>query len=120
MKIRIFEKLKNEKVVIPSVNMLSFGAEIVGDIKIDGNFRLDGILKGNIVCTKKLTIGTTGFIEGEIGCKTAEISGEVKGSIVSELIVLKETSKFNGNILTNKLVVESGAKLTMNCKTEEI
>jgi cytoskeletal protein CcmA (bactofilin family) len=111
--------LGKQELVLPSVNMLSAGTEVKGDITTIGDFRIDGSLKGNVIC-KKLTIGTTGNIEGQIDCQNAEISGEVNGRIVaSELIILKETSKFNGDIDTDKLMVEAGAKLTITCKTNK-
>lgn len=112
--------LGKQELVLPSVNMLSAGTEVKGDITTIGDFRIDGTLKGNVICKGKLTIGTTGNIEGQIECQNAEISGEVNGRIVaSELIILKETSKFNGDIDTDKLMVEAGAKLTITCKTNK-
>ena len=111
--------LGKQELILPTVNMLSAGTEVKGDISTSGDFRIDGSLKGNVTCKGKLTIGSTGFIEGQISCKNAEISGEVNGGIVAtELIILKETSKFNGDINTGKLMVETGSKLTITCKTE--
>jgi cytoskeletal protein CcmA (bactofilin family) len=117
VKKRIKYMLGNRELVSPSVNMLSAGTEVKGDIITNGDFRIDGSLNGDVKCTGKLVIGTTGFINGKIECQNAEISGEVNGSIVAtELIILKETSKFTGDILANKLTVDAGAKLTITCK----
>jgi len=112
--------LGDKELVSPTVNMLSAGTEVKGDIVTSGDLRIDGSLKGNVTCKGKLTIGTTGSIEGQIDCQNAEISGEVNGRIVaSELLILKETSKFNGDIETTKLMVEAGSKLTITCKTNK-
>lgn len=128
LKIIIYTNLKmnykymfgDKELVSPTVNILSAGTTIHGDIVTIGDFRIDGRLKGNVICKGKLTIGTIGFIEGQITCENAEISGEVNGRIVtSELLILKETSKFNGNIETTKLMVEAGAKLTITCKANK-
>ena len=103
----------------PSVNMLSVDAIIKGDIIIDGDFRLDGNLTGNIKCSGKILIGLSGCIEGEIECRNAEIFGKVIGNIIaSDIVILKESSNFNGEILTTKLMVESGAILTVKCVTK--
>jgi len=111
--------LGNNELVSPTINILSSGTDVKGEMNIDGDFRIDGTLKGNIKCSGKLTIGLTGSIDGQIVCQNAEISGTVNGSInAAELIILKDTSNFNGDILTAKLIVESGAKLTVVCKTE--
>jgi len=109
--------LKGEPV--PSVNMLSVGAIVNGDIIVDGDLRIDGKVTGNISCDGKILIGSAGYIDGTIKCTDAEISGEIKGNIVATgLIILKETSKLTGMILTDKLIIESGAILNLeNCKT---
>lgn len=109
--------LGNKELISPSVNMISDGTVIKGDIIIK-DFRLDGVLYGNIDCKGKLVIGSSGYIEGNIICHSAEIAGQVKGNInVTELLILKETSIISGDILTGKLIVESGANLNITCKT---
>jgi len=111
----------NKKVITPSVNMLSAGTIVNGNITIDGDFRIDGSLIGDVQCKGKLTVGSTGSIEGKIDCQNAEISGEIKGEIkATELIIFKETSKITGDISTVKLMIEPGAKLTITCRTTEI
>lgn len=104
--------------LIPTVNMISSGTEIKGDVNIDGDFRIDGKLYGNIKCTGKLTVGTTGYIEGQIQCKNAEIAGKIKGTLnTAELTALKESSSFEGDISTSQITIEAGAKVSITCKT---
>ena len=111
--------LKFKEVSIPEVNMISANTVVKGNIVIKGDFRLDGSLYGDLECSNKITIGPNGFIEGLISCTSAEISGEVKGDIkATELIILKETSKITGNILCEKLMVEPGSSLKINCNTK--
>jgi len=108
-----------QNIQLPSVNILSASTLIKGEIDINGDFRFDGKLYGNITCSGKLTIGSTGYIEGKIECKNAEISGQFIGEIkVKELLILKESSVIKGQIITGKLTVENGAKLTVNCDTD--
>lgn len=110
---------RTKELAIPTVNMLSTGTEVKGDVNINGDFRIDGKLFGNITCTGKLTIGPSGYIEGQIQCKNAEIAGQVKGTLnVDELLTLKETSKFEGDLITDKITIEVGAKTIMTCKTK--
>lgn len=104
--------------LIPTVNMISSGTEIKGDVNIEGDFRIDGKLYGNIKCTGKLTVGTTGYIEGQIQCKNAEIAGKIKGTLnTAELTSLKESSSFEGDISTSQITIEAGAKVSITCKT---
>ena len=103
----------------PSVNLLGSGTEIIGDIRSQGDIRIDGSLNGTINCTGKVVIGNTGRVDGELICQNADISGEVKARIkVSELLSLKATAVVSGDIITNKLAIEPGAVFTGACKME--
>jgi cytoskeletal protein CcmA (bactofilin family) len=62
-------------------------------------------------------LGSSSQIQGNIVAQNADIEGEVKGKIeISELLVLKATAVINGDIVTGKMIVESGAVFTGTCK----
>jgi len=110
----------NKNLKSPYVDILSAGTVVYGDMALTNDFRIDGTLKGNIICRGKLTVGSSGNIEGTIECENAEISGTITGSIkASVLIVLKESSNFNGTISTVQLSVDAGAKLNITCTTKD-
>jgi cytoskeletal protein CcmA (bactofilin family) len=101
----------------PSVNIIGNGTEINGNIKTNGDLRIDGFIKGTIVATGKVVVGSTGRVEGEISCQNADISGDVKAHIkVTELLSLKASATVSGDIFTNKLAIEPGAVFTGACK----
>jgi cytoskeletal protein CcmA (bactofilin family) len=111
--------MKNKEVEVPSINLLSSGTVVKGEIHLNGDFRLDGSFIGTINCKGKVVVGPTGNIEGEIICQNADFSGEVKATVkVAELLTLKETARFTGDITTNKLSIEPGAKFSGNCIME--
>jgi cytoskeletal protein CcmA (bactofilin family) len=111
--------VKNKEVEVPSINLLSSGTEVKGEIKLTGDFRIDGAFSGVINCKGKVVVGPTGRIDGEINCQNADFSGEVKATVkVAELLTLKETARFTGDITTNKLSIEPGAKFSGNCIME--
>lgn len=98
------------------INLISSGTEITGDVTCTGDIRIDGTLNGNIKTKGKVVIGETGKTNGEITCKHGDISGKVEGKIViSELLTLKPSSLISGDIVTNKLAIEPGAKFTGSC-----
>jgi len=110
---------KPHEVESPSINIMAYGTFIKGDIKSNGDIRIDGTLVGSIHSKGKVVIGPTGNVEGEIVCQNADFSGTIKGQIsVSELLVLKSTAKLNGDIKTNKLSIEPGAKFSGSCHME--
>jgi cytoskeletal protein CcmA (bactofilin family) len=103
-----------------TINLISNGTEITGDIKSNGDIRIDGLLTGNLNTKGKVVIGPTGKVKGEVYCKNSEVSGAVDGRIcVSQLLTLKTDSKISGDIITFKLSIEPGAKFTGNCKMSE-
>jgi len=108
---------KAKETEMPSINLLGSGTTVKGDISLSGDFRIDGTLMGTIECKGKVVVGSSGVIEGEIVCQNADFSGQVKASVkVSELLTLKESARFTGDIITDKLAIEPGAKFSGSCQ----
>ena len=100
-----------------SINLISQGTKIHGDIVSDGDIRIDGFLKRNINTKGRLVIGGSGSIEGEIVCPNIEISGNFKGKITaSELLTMKSTAVVSGEIIIAKLGVEPGCLFSGTCQ----
>lgn len=103
-----------------TINLISNGTEITGDIKSSGDIRIDGTLTGNLNTKGKVVIGPTGKVKGEVFCKNSEVSGMIEGKIsVGQLLNLKNASKIVGDIFTFKLSIEPGAKFTGTCKMSD-
>ena len=99
-----------------SINIITSGTVIKGDITASGDFRLDGTLEGNIQLNGKLVVGDSGIVNGNILCMNANIIGTVKGNLsVKELLSLHNTARVKGDILINKLSIEPGAVFTGKC-----
>jgi len=99
-----------------SINIISEGTKIKGDVIANGDIRIDGELLGNISAKGRLVIGPKGKIEGQIICNNIEISGYVKGKVTaSELINMKSTSQITGDIVAGKLSVEPGSLFSGTC-----
>jgi cytoskeletal protein CcmA (bactofilin family) len=106
----------NKSSATQSINLIGAGTVIEGDIRSNGDIRIDGTVFGNVNSKAKVVIGSTGVIEGDINCQNADISGSVKGkAAVNELLFLKASSKISGDIVTGKLIVEVGASFTGSC-----
>jgi cytoskeletal protein CcmA (bactofilin family) len=103
-----------------TINLISIGTDITGDIKSNGDIRIDGSLKGNLNTKGKVVIGPTGKVNGEVICKNSEVSGIIEGKIiVGQLLNLKASSKILGDIATSKLSIEPGAIFSGTCKMSE-
>ena len=90
------------------VNAIGKGSTITGEIRTNGDLRVDGTLKGNVYTKGLLVLGETGVIEGEVVCQNALISG-------AELLSLRAKANLLGDIVTNKLSIEPGANFTGSC-----
>ncbi len=101
-------------------NIVGSGTKFTGDIETNGDLRVDGIIEGNIVSRGKLVLGTSGNIKGTIKCASAEIAGKFDGKMeVSELLSLKSTSLFKGEMTVAKLSIEPGATFIGTCNMSE-
>ncbi len=121
----IGNKQKNEEQTSNGLhNTLSAGTTIKGNISTDTDFRLDGIVEGDIHCKAKIVVGPKGSIKGNIVSNNAEIHGIVTGSIqVTTKLVLKATAKIQGDISAPNIEIEPNAifngKCTMTAATAE-
>ncbi len=99
-----------------SINLIGAGTVIEGDIRSNGDIRIDGTVHGKVISKAKVVVGSTGIVEGDVSCQNSDLSGTIKGKMnVSELLFLKSSAKIIGDIVTGKLVVEVGAAFTGSC-----
>lgn len=99
-----------------ATNHIVQGTEINGDLISDSNVLLDGEMNGNISCSGKVIIGSTGKIKGNLVCVHAEIQGSVEGEVTVEgLLTLTSTARIQGDIQTSKLVIQEGAIFEGSC-----
>ena len=111
---------RNNDVQPNAVNLICDGTSIKGDVEASRDIRIDGYLNGKMQVNGKVVVGNTGRIEGDVNCKTIDVSGKVEGNIIaSEMVNLKSTALIFGNITTDKISVEPGAKFTGSCKMGE-
>ena len=103
-------KLNSVESVSTELNFLGSGTKVEGTIRSDNSVRVDGKLKGKLICKNTLTVGINGSIEGEVEAKNAIIGGEINGKIkVAEKLVLEAKSKLIGELKASKLIIDEGA-----------
>lgn len=98
-------------------NIINSGTTIEGTITSQGDIRIDGSLIGNLESKGKVIIGPEGKLEGILNCVNAVIEGTFTGDLqCSDLLNIKETAIVNGDINTDKLMVQPGAIYNVSCK----
>lgn len=110
---------KSNNTESPTVNLIATGTILKGEIESNGDMRIDGTLEGTIKSSGKVVIGTTGKVKGEVYCQNADVSGEVDAKVnVRELLSLKASAVFTGEIKTDKLAIEPGAHYSGTCNMD--
>lgn len=92
------------------INNIGNGTVIEGNIRTEGDIRIDGKIVGNILSKGRLVTGPSSEIVGDLICVNGNIDGKVKGNIqVSETLRITKTANIEGNITVKKLIVDEGA-----------
>lgn len=113
---------ENEQRDFSAVNVIANGTQLEGNIVTNGDIRIDGIVKGNVISKAKIIVGRDGRVEGNLTCANIEVEGQVTAESlnVSNLISLKATANLVGNIIAGKIAIEPGAAFSGNCKMQNM
>jgi cytoskeletal protein CcmA (bactofilin family) len=109
------EKKSNSSQVLER-NTIAKNTSITGNIKSEGDFRIDGTVEGTITTLGRVVIGVNGFVKGDVECSNADIEGKLSGKlVVTELLSLKKSADIKGEVFIKKLLVEPGAVFNATC-----
>jgi len=120
----MFSKNRNGSAPIEDVvvghSMISRSAVLSGDIKAESDLMIDGQIEGHIVCNGKIVIGPNGCVKGNIESVSLESMGKIYGDLaISDIVVLKASSYYKGEIVARNIEIESGASFFGNCRMDE-
>lgn len=97
--------------------VIAKGTVIEGKFSCAENVRLDGNIHGEVKVDKRLVMGDTSYVQGNIQARDAAIKGKIKGDIVvKEALHLMDTAMIEGNITAKTIVVEEGARYNGSCQ----
>ncbi len=112
----MFNEKKENPNPVGERNIIAKNSSLVGDIKSDGDFRVDGKIEGTIQTSGRVVIGKEGYVSGTIDCAHADIEGTFSGKlIVDQILSLKSTADISGDVVLGKLSVEPGAIFNATC-----
>jgi cytoskeletal protein CcmA (bactofilin family) len=97
--------------------VLGSSATLRGDLKSQGNIRLDGTFEGTLQIDGNVLVGETGKITADINAKNVSIAGAVRGNVSGKKVQLLRTARVWGDISASSISTEEGAfiegKITM-------
>ena len=112
----MFSEKKDKQPQVLERNIIGKNTSIIGDVKSEGDFRIDGSVEGTIETAGRVVIGKSGSVSGKVICNNAEIEGKFAGELsVNSLLTLKSTAKISGDVVISKLSVEPGAEFNATC-----
>ena len=99
---------------------LDSGSRLVGDLRFDDTFRVDGRIEGRIHSSGRLIVGDTGEIEGEVHVAQVHVAGTIRGTVAdAEKVEIVATGKIYGELQSRSLVMADGAVLEGSCSMDE-
>jgi cytoskeletal protein CcmA (bactofilin family) len=114
----MFSETKKSKHMADTTNqnIIAQGTKIVGDFNSEGDFRIDGIVEGNIKTSGKVVVGKSGLIKGTFEGTDAYFEGNFSGKLsLSGTLSLKSSAHIEGEVVAGKLEVEPGATFNVTC-----
>jgi cytoskeletal protein CcmA (bactofilin family) len=102
-----------------STTIITKGAFINGEIKVDCSLFIDGEIEGTIVSQGDITVGANGVIKGDVSAKNILISGRVNGTIDSDRIAIQAGGSVEGVIISSELLIEAKGSFLGESKIKE-
>jgi cytoskeletal protein CcmA (bactofilin family) len=112
---------KNKKPKKMERNVIAKNTTIKGEIISDGDYRIDGILEGDLKTKGRVIIGSGGVVNGTIEALNTDIEGTFSGKLtVEKILTVKAIAKISGEVVVGKLSIEPGATFNASCTMKAI
>jgi cytoskeletal protein CcmA (bactofilin family) len=93
---------------------------VIGDLETEGVVRIEGRIRGTVRVGSQVLVAQGAVIEGDLHTQEAVIAGQVNGAIhARERIELQATALVTGDILTPRISIVEGARITGEVKMDE-
>jgi cytoskeletal protein CcmA (bactofilin family) len=98
-------------------NVIAKNTKITGQIVSEGDYRIDGVLEGDLTTKGRVIIGLGGLVKGTINALNTDIEGTFSGILnVEKILTVKASSNISGDVIVGKLSIEPGATFNASCK----
>lgn len=90
-------------------SFLQTGVRFKGEMEVEGDLRIEGIIKGSLNVRGVLMVGSKAVLEGDIKGREVIIHGKAGGSIRADArIQLARGAKVKGDLYCQSLIIEEG------------
>ena len=94
------------------------GSCFEGKLTVENSVRIDGVFKGELICTGELTVSQSGEADATLQCKNAYIDGVVNGTVRAAKVRLDTQTHFTGEVYTDSFTISEGAIFHGSCSME--
>jgi cytoskeletal protein CcmA (bactofilin family) len=111
------DKKTEELMNAETTSFFAKGFKLAGNIDTSNDIRIEGTVEGNIKTTKKIIIGPTGSVIGNVNATNISLLGEISGDLyISGLATIGDSAKISGTITADKLQINPGAIIEAEIK----
>jgi cytoskeletal protein CcmA (bactofilin family) len=94
---------------------------VIGDLETEGVVRVEGRVRGTVRVGSQVLVSEGAVIEGDLHTQEAVIAGQVTGGIhARERVELQATAMVAGDILTPRISIVEGARVTGEVKMDSV
>ena len=98
-------------------SIVGHDAYLEGTLSSKASLRIDGRVKGAVLCEGIVIIGSEGYVEGEITSYDVFIAGEFRGNVTAKnRVEIAGNGKVYGDITTAKIVIDPGVLFEGRCR----
>jgi cytoskeletal protein CcmA (bactofilin family) len=112
-------ELKRRKSDQIPFSIIASDMTVIGDLETEGVVRVEGRVRGTVRVGSQVLVAHGAVIEGDLHTQEAVIAGQVSGAIhAGERVELQATAMVAGDILTPRISIIEGARVTGEVKMD--
>lgn len=113
------KELKRRKTDQIPFSIIASDMTVIGDLETEGVVRIEGRVRGTVRVGSQVLVAHGAAIEGDLHTQEAVIAGQVSGAIhASERVELQASAMVAGDILTPRISIIEGARVTGEVKMD--
>jgi cytoskeletal protein CcmA (bactofilin family) len=110
-----------ERPLFPGVTRLGSTIVLNGDVEAHEDVLVEGRIQGKITLPSgTLTVAKGARVEADVRVRALILHGELRGTVrAAEKAVLSETAEMNGDVISPRITIASGARFTGGIRMKE-
>ena len=88
--------------------MIAENASVTGQLKCDGNVRIEGLVDGTVDCTGHVIIGPGATVRADVRARNVSVQGTVEGNILGDRVEILSGGRVLGDVNVTDLLLDEG------------